>query len=167
MKKYISVAVSAAVLMTSAYSFAAAGPTVTKALPLTVKNVSELTADWVAAPNLNNGVAMKATTVGTLNVNAKFIKSVTIASTNAADKTQSGIVTFEKADKSGSFKTTLSSTTSGVKVSNETGQVTIAPTSADADLPNAVAVQFTSVATKAAVPAGDYSATVNLTSVVL
>lgn len=167
MKKHLAIAVGAAVLMSSAYTFAAtAGPSLTKSLDLMVKNRPSLVVDWAPVVGLSTAAVKSPTVIGSLNITPKFVKSITIKSTNAADAALNGNVTFEKVGGGGSFKTTLSSG-SDVVVTNATGAVTIAAKANGSDLPTTVPVSFTTVESKTDVVPGDYSATVNVTSVVL
>lgn len=166
MKRYFKLVVYAAVLSCSANTFAAAGPTLTKELSFTVKNRPTLAATWTPVTGLDTDVIKTATVIGNLSINSAYLQSVTIKSTDSNDLASSGNVTFSK-NGGGSFKTSLSSTSSDVTVTNQTGGVMITAKSSGSNLPNTVPIKFTTVANATSVPAGDYTATVNLNSVVL
>ncbi|EHM1179743.1 hypothetical protein KFR24_004503 [Salmonella enterica subsp. enterica serovar Urbana] len=93
---------------------------------------------------------------------------MTIASTDAGDATQQGTVTFKNtADSKKTFKTLMSTNTSGVVLTKGNGNAVVKNAIAGNDLPGTVSVQFNAIKNAASTATvGSYTATVNLTSVI-
>jgi len=93
---------------------------------------------------------------------------VTIASTDAGDATQQGTVTFKNTtDSKKTFKTLMSTNTSGVVLTKGQGNAVVKSATAGNDLPGTVSVQFNAIKNASSTATvGAYTATVNLTSVI-
>jgi len=139
-----------ALLTVSTVSYAAAGPSVSKTLTVNVKATAALTANWVAPANIYAE------------------QLVTIASTDAGDATQQGTVTFKNTtDSKKTFKTLMSTNTSGVVLTKGQGNAVVKSATAGNDLPGTVSVQFNAIKNASSTATvGAYTATINLTSVI-
>jgi len=147
-----------ALLTVSTVSYAAAGPSVSKTLTVNVKATAALTANWVAPANI----------YAEQLVNSTPLIGVTIASTDAGDATQQGTVTFKNTtDSKKTFKTLMSTNTSGVVLTKGQGNAVVKSATAGNDLPGTVSVQFNAIKNASSTATvGAYTATINLTSVI-
>lgn len=78
----------------SGYASAAAGPTLSKTLPVNLAQETTLSVDWAPVTNLYTNQPNTQIGVGQLSISSSGLSSVTVKSTAPADLTRSGRYSF-------------------------------------------------------------------------